>query len=72
MDLGLEGRRAIVTGGSKGIGKAIAYELAGEGAHVAICARGEDALRATADELREKTGRKVFALPADVTDRSSV
>ena len=40
MDLGLEGRRAIVTGGSKGIGKAIAFELAGEGAHVAICARG--------------------------------
>ncbi len=38
MDLGLQGRRAVVTGGSKGIGKAIAYELALEGADVAICA----------------------------------
>ena len=72
MDLGLEGRRAIVTGGSKGIGKAIAYELAGEGARVAICARGEDALKATAEELGEKTGHNVFALRADVTNRNSV
>lgn len=72
MDLGLKDRRAVVTGGSKGIGKAIANELAGEGAHIAICARASDALSATAEELREKTGRKVFALVADVTDRAAV
>ncbi len=63
MDLGLEGRRAIVTGGSKGIGKAIAYELASEGAHVAICARGADALKATANELREKRGARFSRCP---------
>jgi 3-oxoacyl-[acyl-carrier protein] reductase len=67
MDLGLKGRRAIITGASKGIGKAIVFELAGEGVNVAICARGEAALQATADELRQKTGVKVFARAADVT-----
>ena len=55
MDLGLKGRRALITGGSKGIGKAIAFELAGEGADLALCARSNEALQATAAELREKT-----------------
>ena len=55
MDLGLQGRRAVVTGGSKGIGKAIAYELALEGVDVAICARGNTELQVTASMLREKT-----------------
>ena len=59
MDLGLQGRRAVVTGGSKGIGKAIAYELALEGADVAICARGNTELQLTASMLREKTTRKM-------------
>jgi 3-oxoacyl-[acyl-carrier protein] reductase len=67
MDLGLKGRRAIVTGGSKGIGKAIAAELGSEGVDVAICARGDGPLQATATELR-KLGVRVFARAVDVTD----
>ena len=72
MDLGLQGRRAVVTGGSKGIGKAIAYELALEGADVAICARGDTELQVTASMLREKTQRNIFAEALDVTVQSSV
>ena len=48
MDLGLTGRRAVVTGGSKGIGLAVATELAREGAAVSICARHEDEVTAAA------------------------
>jgi len=71
MDLGLAGRRAIVTGGSKGLGKAIAAELLAEGAQVAICSRHEAELEATAAELR-KDGGTVVALPCDVTDPDQV
>jgi 3-oxoacyl-[acyl-carrier protein] reductase len=67
MDLGLSGKRAVVTGGSRGIGRAIALGLAAEGAHVAICARSEEALRATEAELRA-LGGKVFAEACDVGD----
>ena len=56
MDLGLAGRRAIVTGGSKGLGQAIAAELIAEGASVAICSRHADELEATADELMKQAG----------------
>ncbi len=72
MDLGLKGRRALITGGSKGIGKAIAFELAAEGADLALCARGEEALEAAAEDLRRKTGVRVFARTADVTDAEAV
>jgi 3-oxoacyl-[acyl-carrier protein] reductase len=65
MDLQLKGKAAVVTAASKGIGKAIALRLAGEGVNVAICARGEDALRSTEAELRQ-TGVKVFAAVCDV------
>ena len=51
MDLGLTGKRAIVTGGSRGIGRAIAQTLVDEGASVAICARGADGVAAAVDEL---------------------
>jgi len=71
MDLGLAGRAAIVTGGSKGLGHAIARELAAEGANVAICARHEDELAAVAAELRS-TGRTVYFRSADVTDPEQV
>ena len=54
MDLGLRGRKAIVTGGSKGIGKAIATLLVAEGADVAICARGKEAVDETVASLQEE------------------
>ena len=65
MDLQLTGKSAVVTAASKGIGRAIALRLAGEGVNVAICARGEDALRAAEGELRQ-TGVKVLARICDV------
>jgi short-subunit dehydrogenase len=55
MNLELNGKVAIVTGGSRGIGKAIARELAKEGVNVAIVARGMEALEATANELTRET-----------------
>ena len=68
MELGLSGRRAIVTGGSKGLGRAIAEELAREGAHVALCARDRGEVQQAGYEL-EKHGTTVFA---DVTDPQQV
>lgn len=56
MKLGLDGRRALVTGGSKGLGAAIARELVNEGAHIAICSRSEDEVLAAAEELRSGDG----------------
>src|SRR5207249_3864499 len=72
MDLGLNGKRALVTGGSLGIGKAIALELAREGVDVAIVARTKDRLEAAASELASQTGRTVVPLVADVTSREQV
>ena len=71
MDLGLRGRRAIVTGSSKGLGKAIAAELLAEGAAVAICSRNQAELDETAAELAARGG-SVTALPCDVTDPGQV
>ncbi|HVC32823.1 MAG TPA: glucose 1-dehydrogenase [Chloroflexota bacterium] len=71
MDLGLAGKAAVITGGSRGIGRAIAHAFADEGTHLAICARGEERLRETAEELRSK-GVKVVAVPADVRKKEDV
>src|SRR5579875_1036074 len=71
MDLELHGRRAIVTGGSKGLGEAIAAELAAEGVAVAICSRNADELAATAARL-SASGDQVTAIPCDVTDAAQV
>jgi NAD(P)-dependent dehydrogenase (short-subunit alcohol dehydrogenase family) len=72
MDLGLKGKKAIVTGGSLGIGKAIALELAREGVDVAVVARTKETLEAAASELAGATGRKVIPLVADVTSKAQV
>ncbi len=66
MDLGLTDRRAVVTGGSKGIGLAVARELAAEGASVAICARNPGEVRAAANELMA-LGGTVHTSVTDVT-----
>ena len=71
MDLGLAGKRALVTGSSKGIGQAIARELAAEGARVTLCARGEPALAAAAAELRAR-GATVLAVAADLASDEGV
>ncbi|HWN21446.1 MAG TPA: SDR family oxidoreductase [Gaiellaceae bacterium] len=71
MELGLAGRRALVTGGSKGLGLAIAEELVGEGVHVAICSRNEDEVEATAETLRAG-GTTVHAQRADVSNPGDV
>ncbi len=72
MDFELHGKVAIVTGGSVGIGKAIALELAREGADVAICARRPDVLEAAAKEIESETGQRVIAVPGDTTSNESV
>ena len=65
MDLGLKGKNAIITGGSKGIGRSTALGFAAEGANVAICARGAEALESTRRELAA-LGVKTFAASCDV------
>ncbi len=67
MRLGLDGRRGLVTGGSKGLGEAIARELVSEGARVAICSRNEQEVTATAEEVGAE-----YAQAADVTDPEQV
>lgn len=67
MDLGIEGRGALLTGASKGMGRACAMALAREGVDVTIVARGREALEATAAAIRAGTGAKVTAVAADVT-----
>ncbi|MGU3291947.1 SDR family NAD(P)-dependent oxidoreductase [Williamsia sp. M5A3_1d] len=72
MDLQLSGKRAIVTGGSSGIGKAIARGLAAEGADVVVAAREPQRLEATAAELTTADGGRVFAIVVDTADQGSV
>ena len=72
MDLGVRNRAALVAAASKGLGKAVAFELAREGAAVTICARNRDRLLATRDEIQAETGQDVRALVADVTDRGQI
>ena len=72
MDLELTGRRALVTGGSRGIGLAVARALAAEAADVALVARGEEALRVAAEDVARANGRTVIAAPADTGDDASV
>ena len=72
MDLKLEGKRALVTGGSRGIGKAITRQLAREGVNCAICGRAEGALKAAGEEIERETGRRVLPLVADISQTDSI
>src|SRR5690348_9268762 len=66
MDMGIRGRVAIVCASSKGIGRAAAEALGGEGVRLVLCARDEATLHATAESLRTATGTDVLAVPADL------
>lgn len=72
MDLQLAGKKALITGGSRGIGKAIARQLALEGVDCVICSRNEVTLNETAIELRKETGRNIYPFVADLGDPASI
>ena len=72
MDLGLTGKRALVVGGSRGLGKALAHELVAEGAAVVLAARSEGPLREAVDEIAALRGTSVEAIFLDVCDPQSV
>jgi 3-oxoacyl-[acyl-carrier protein] reductase len=72
MDLGLKGRVAIVAASSEGMGRAVAFEFAREGAQVAMCARNGDRLFSAAGEIRATTGVAPFAQTVDVTNEHQV
>jgi 3-oxoacyl-[acyl-carrier protein] reductase len=71
MDLGLKARNAVVLGGTRGIGRAIAGTLAGEGANVAICARNADQVKDTVAALRDK-GVRATGASVDITDGNAL
>ena len=72
MDFGLQDKKAIVAGGGRGIGKAIALDLAREGVDVVIASRTKDQLEQTAREIEDQTGRRAIPLVVDVTSREQV
>lgn len=71
MDLGLRGKVAVITGASRGMGKAIAHSLLNEGCAVAVCARNAERLNAAVSDLA-KIGPRVIGVPIDVTDEAAV
>lgn len=72
MDLGLKGKVALVAASSRGLGRAVAEELAAEGVDLLLCARGESALREAANEIRSSAGVRVVDIPADVSKAADV
>jgi 3-oxoacyl-[acyl-carrier protein] reductase len=72
VDLGLNGKVALVAASSKGLGKASALALAGEGARVAICARTQEDLEAAAEDIRRQTHSEVLAVPADLASAEGI
>ena len=72
MDLGIRGKVALVAASSKGLGRAIAEELAAEGVNLVMCARGADSLRDAAKSIRDRSGVTVVDVAADVSDQSGL
>ena len=72
MELGLNGRVAVITGGSKGIGKAIGRALAAEGVNLVLLARGKEQLEKTAEEIARESGVQVLPVVADIADADSL
>ena len=72
MDLGIKGRSAIVTGGSRGIGRETARQFLEEGVRVTICGRNKDTLEKTRDELAKATGGEIQAVVADTTKEADL
>lgn len=72
MDLGLTNKVALVTAASRGLGKAVALELAREGCKLVICSRGAESIKRAADDIRQRTGAEVFAFAADVTNAEQI
>ena len=70
MDLGIEGKLALITGGSRGLGRQAAMALANEGVNIAICARGTDTVNATVNEITS-TGVDTKGYTADMGDESA-
>ena len=72
MDLGLKNKVALVAAASRGLGRAVAEELAAEGALLLLCSRREEAINKAAKEIAQTTGAKVLALAADVSEAADV
>ncbi|MGG0656886.1 SDR family NAD(P)-dependent oxidoreductase [Rummeliibacillus pycnus] len=72
MDLKLSGKKALIVGGSRGIGKATARQLALEGVDCTICSRNESSLKMAAEELAQETNRNIYPIVADTTDPDSI
>src|SRR5687768_10560237 len=72
MDLGIKGKVALVAAASTGLGRAIAEELAAEGASLILCARNEQRLKETAEAIAESTGTEVLQMRADVTVQADI
>ena len=72
MDLGLKDKVALVAAASRGLGRAVAEELAAEGALLLLCSRSEEAINKAAKEIAQTTGAKVLALAADVSEAADI
>src|SRR5258707_522155 len=72
MELGLKGKVALVAAASRGLGRAVAEELAAEGASLVLCSRKAEAIERTASEITAETGADILALPCDVSQPAEV
>jgi 3-oxoacyl-[acyl-carrier protein] reductase len=72
MDLGLKGKVALVAASSRGLGRAVAAELAVEGASLILCSRNDKAIKMTAEEISGESGAEILAMPCDVSNGAEI